>query len=131
MRDILPAFLDMVKGTPFRWGKTDCGQLPLKWVLARMGVDLSYMLPEYDSDDGMKRLIEELGDAEAIADMVATDYNIQEIKPSYAQKGDVVLYDIPEGNILGICSGKKSWVMAAQGPVCLRTLNARRAWRIK
>ena len=125
----LPTFIEDLKGNQFRWGRTDCGKTPMKWFKQKTGIDLSNEY-KWKSHKGLLELIENEGDAESIAAKVADKYGFEEIRPSFAQKGDCVLFDTKQGTILGICDGKHSWIIAAGGAVALRTLNGRRAWRL-
>lgn len=51
------------------------------------------------------------------------------IEPTQAQRGDLVLADVPETTV-GVCLGAKSAFVSPQGLSLLRTSRASMAWRV-
>jgi hypothetical protein len=70
------------------------------------------------------------GGLERIAEDACARWEWPEVAPALAQRGDVVVFDMPAGPTLGVCDGRDSIFPGETGIVRQRTLKCRRAWRI-
>lgn len=126
----LTAVLSRSFDRPFQYGQFDCALFVTECIEALTGEDLSFGLRGTYSDKvgaalAMRRAFG--GGVSEIASGVAIRNDIQEIPPSFASIGDIVLI----GNTLGVCVGE-----IALAPVEPRGLEhfpitaATKAWQI-
>ena len=137
----LNAALAARKDRPFEWGRNDCGLFACDLLQAVSGIDFAAPFRgKYKSARGAARVLKRFAGLpasakataglEAAVEKIAEARNREEVKPLMAQRGDLVLLDMPEGPALGVCLG--AWVAAAgeTGMVRVELREARRAWRI-
>ncbi len=128
---------------PFEWGRNDCALFACDLLQAVSGIDFAAPFRgKYKSARGAARILKRYGGAglpasarttaglEAVVEKIAEARKREEVKPLMAQRGDLVLLDMPEGPALGVCLG--AWVAAAgeTGMVRVELREARRAWRV-
>ena len=119
-------FIASRKNTPFKWGENDCCLFACDAVQVMTGIDHSINFRgKYDDEKGAMKVVKEAGGIHAIASTALGS----EIKPLTAQRGDIVLLEIPRPT-LAVCVGN---VVVAPGELGLecKLLNcAICAWRI-
>jgi hypothetical protein len=129
--DFLNAFVEAKRERPFAWGENDCCLFAADCVLALTGIDpAASFRGSYSSALGSARLQAECGGVEQIADDAAALHGWPAIAPAFAQRGDLVSFEMPSGMAIGICLGKNAVFAGADGIVFQPTLSCRRAWRI-
>lgn len=133
----LDASLQEHKDKPFAWGEHDCALAVCKHIQAFTGLDLGADIRgKYNSEAGVAAAIAKAfpgaGTLEQAVEQIAAQHGIPEIKPLYAQRGDVVLFDTPQGQALAIVhlNGRHAIIAAPDGSHPLKVHRARRAWRI-
>ena len=123
---LLHAFIDEKRKVPFEWSKNDCATFAADWVAILTGVDHAANLRgTYSSALGAARILDAAGGLEGI--VARTGF--KEVGPTYAQRGDLVVFDDENGPTLGVCIGKHSAFAHADGVAFRLTLECRRAWR--
>jgi len=131
------------KAKPFAWGEHDCALSVCNYVLAITGIDLAAEFRgQYKTEaaafQAIGRLSQCAATLEQFVERLAEQHGISEIKPRYAQRGDVVLLDNPTPSsglnrqALGIVqlNGRHVLVTFPDGLHVLRLAHVRRAWRI-
>jgi len=131
------------KAKPFAWGEHDCAISVCNHVLAMTGIDLAAdFRGKYSSEEAAFHAIQRIWQGattlEQVVEQLAAKHSIPEIKPQYAQRGDVVLLDNPSPSTglnrqaLGIVhlNGHHVIVTGPDGLRLLRLAHVRRAWRI-
>ena len=126
----LAKFIDAARIKPFVWGENDCCLFAMDCVQAITGQDLAQPYRGYTSQTQALRLLNRSGGVAGIAEAVAAKYDIPEITPLTAQRGDVCLFDIGRGNTLGIRAGEHIYAPGFKGLIGFPALQAVRAWRI-
>ncbi len=122
--------IDASRNQPFVWGENDCCLFAADCIRAITGVDLAKPYRIYTSQAQALRMLHKRGGVVGIADTVAAKYNIPEIQPLTAQRGDVCLFDIGRGDTLGIVAGEHIFAPGAIGLIGFPILQAVRTWRI-
>lgn len=127
---------DLIKaasGRPFSWDgpeRWDCCLFVAACVEAMTGRDFAAPYRgTYDSAAGAARRMIEVagGGVEAVATHalgVPLDH------PNFAQRGDVVSVETPDGLALGINAGNRIYVAGHDGLVALPVTAALKAWRV-
>lgn len=136
--ELLHEFLADRRGQEFSWGTNDCCLFACNWVLSCTGVDLAADFRGHYKDQlGAVRIMRKfVGDSAAaedlvrgVAEKIADQHAIAEVRPALAQRGDVVLFDSKLcGLALGIV-GFNHAAHAAGGAVIPADLWIK-AWRI-
>jgi hypothetical protein len=119
-------FIASRQNTPFKWGENDCCFFACDAVLAMTGVDHSVNFRgKYDDEKSALRVVKKAGGIRAIASVALG----AEIKPQMAQRGDVVLLEIPKPT-LGICTGSVVVAPGENGINFISLDQATCAWRV-
>jgi hypothetical protein len=129
----LSQFLASRQSVPFSYGSHDCCLFVADAVIAMTGTDLALQFrTKYRTRLGaLRRLNINRGGVAAIASAVMIAYRCPEIAIRAAGRGDVILLQMPEGDILGLVSLNGTFVAAAdRGFIEVPRALARRAWRI-
>lgn len=121
--------------TPFEWGEHDCALAVCNHIHAMTGVDVAAEIRgKYSSEAGAEAMLHSLGGAslEAVVEQLAAKHGFLEVNVKMAHRGDVLLYDTPQGQALAIVglNGRHAHIATPKGAHRLRSLNARRAWHI-
>lgn len=107
----LAQFLSEAEKRRFIWGKNDCALFVCEAIERMTGVDpAADWRGQYDSEEGaLQRLREQSGEQyfplEAICVQIAEKFQIEEVPPQLAHRGDPVWLRLPEnpfGGILGL-----------------------------
>lgn len=142
----LAAFLEEHERRPFAWGDNDCALFACNAVQEITGADLAadFRQPEADAPRAHGKYSTKEGAAlemmrqtdggglEAVCHKIAGLHSLEEILPRQARRGDIVLFESPEGQSLGIVS-LDGWRIVGAGPQGLSRVPLReglRAWRI-
>lgn len=130
----------------FIWGTLDCAHFAtraIRWMTDRdlmqelyekrpMGRRLYQKRPRYESKIGATRIMKRdfAGGVHELCEVVAEIFNLQEVPSTYARRGDLVIIDSAEGDVLGICLGSKFVSIGYEGLVYFDLGKVLRAWRI-
>ena len=134
--ELLVEYLDRRKDERFQWGVMDCCTFACDWVEEITGVDpMAELRHKYSgpitAQKAMIRFTESGDGLAACAQKLAFKYGFNEVKPSEAQRGDVVLIDFGSALALGIVGPDHHLHGAGpQGIVTVPLEAALRAWRI-
>ena len=126
---------------PFEYGRHDCALFVCNCIHVMTGEDpaAAYRNRYRDRKGALKIL--KTGGLEGIVERIALSLGATEIEPRFAQRGDVVLVDLPvcltgtsrfSGPALAIVdlTGEQAVGPAEIGMVSVKLSEARRAWRI-
>lgn len=99
-------------GRPFSWGEFDCCVFAAECSIAICGVDpLELYRGKYRTETGAKRaLVKTHGSIEALWDAA-----FERVPAALAQRGDVALYDGPEGRGVAVLWAGEWWSTAEDG----------------
>lgn len=112
---------------PFSWGEHDCCLFAADCVLAMTGVDLAAEFRDtYHSATGAKKAI--LARADSLTALI--DEMLPRADVRLVQRGDVVLFDGPQGETLGVVWYGAVWAAGERGagPVAAEI---KLAWRVE
>lgn len=135
----LESFITERRDRPFKWGEQDCALFCADAVLAMTGYDFAEPYRgQYDTAKGAVSLAGEIEDRNDPFGLVrileAT--GLPEIRPSFAQRGDVLLIDSDKEcsrvgrQHLGVCIGAVAAAAGKAGLVMVPRRFWRRAWRV-
>ena len=119
--------------TPFVWGSSDCLMNASTLIQAITGVDPGAAhRGTYSSLEGALQIVTAAGcaDIEAFVTKMASENGYQEIGVKFASRGDLVIFDSPDGPAYGVVAGVEAIVTGPNGLRKLPTLTARKAWRV-
>lgn len=123
----LSAYLNKVARKPFRPGSHDCALFVAGAVEAMTGADLAAQWRGYKSlEEGRERL-SEAGYGDHVS-LVASLFN--EVAPSFAQVGDIVVLPADTGASLGIVQGEGVYCLTPAGLAVVSRMLAERAFRV-
>lgn len=125
----LALFIDEKRDQPFDWKLNNCGFFACDWIAMLVGVDPAEEFRKLD-DRALRKLIVK-SDIELFATAAAEHWGWKEVAALYAQRGDVVSGNTPDGPALGVCCGAKTAFAGKNGLVWLLTGECRKAWRIE
>ncbi len=125
----------------FVWGHHDCVAFASCIAEAICGIDfMSAFHGRYKTKIGAYRILKKYagGGLEEGTVKLAAEFGLLEIVPRMAQRGDIVLAEIPigayEDNVtvdsIGVCLGERIAFAGPQGFVQIPIVKARRAWRV-
>lgn len=120
---------------PFAWGSTDCILSACNLIAAMTDVDpAAEFRGKYSTELGARKAIKRAGhdSLETLAEKIAADHGMQEVGPKFAHRGDLVVFDAPEGPAFGIVhlNGRDAVCIGPDGLRRMPVLQARRAWRV-
>lgn len=130
----LHAYLTSCRARRFEWGRWDCCLFVCDAVQVVTGTDpAAAFRGEYQSCLGALRAIHYVGDActlEGVVRRVTAALGMAEVRPSFAQRGDVVLVGPPHDCLALV--GLRGEILAAteQGLAEVPAQFALRAWRV-
>ncbi len=133
----LRCFIEAAQLGAFAWGTNDCCSNVCDWIRLATGEDVyAEFRGQYADAASAAALIRKVtgaavGSVESAAVYITAKYGMAEIAPKLAQRGDVVLFEGTEGQMLGLVSlhPSRSVFLQEQGLLYLRTDACRRAWR--
>lgn len=114
--------------TPFSWGEHDCALWSASWVAKCTGAD--HTPPwrgKYKTAIGASRFMKRRG-FDGVAGIAAV--HLPEIRVAMARRGDLVLLEQTGSTSLGVCNGRDSFFLTADGVTLFPTLGCARAWRV-
>jgi hypothetical protein len=108
LHDVIKAAL----GRPFSWGEFDCCLFAAECAVAVCNTDpAAEYRGKYTTETGAKRLLKKNhGSLEA-----AWDACFSRVPPAYIQRGDVALYDGPNGRGVAVFWANEYWSVAEEG----------------
>lgn len=110
----LATYLAQHAGTPFAWGRHDCGTFAAKWLIA-----LGYPDPvaglAWQSPLGAARLMRDAGSYAGLIDRLLLPLGCERIEPRAAARGDVVLLPFGGRDVVGIITGVHAICLTRQG----------------
>lgn len=125
----LAEFLAGYRPGAFDWTSANCAHFAAGWVRHVTGRDALVGLPITTSAMDARRLVRALG---GMRTAVSTCTGWQQIAAPFAQVGDLVLRELPDGgNALGICAGRTCMHVDEHGNVVhIEMAGATCAWRV-
>ncbi len=127
--ELLATFIWDRAGTPFAYGRADCGMLAADWIRTATGADPAADLRgRYRSVAGSVAIVRRVGHA-SLTDLVTARLG-PPVPPLLARRGDIVELPGDSGPALGICTGADAVAMGQDGLVTVPMANAVRAWRV-
>ena len=133
----LRLYLEAQRDEPFAWAKNDCCSSVCGWIKLATGIDVyADFAGKYSDEATAATAIQAVtgtgNTVEDAATYITARFTLAEIPPAFAQRGDVVLFDGQLGPMLGIVNlnGVHSVFPGDSGLRRIRTLSARKAWRI-
>jgi len=151
--ELLAAFLEQHKATPFEWGRFDCALFAADAIHIMTGVDLAedfrlqydsalgatrqmqkflkhfYVQPSILMDEDTERLLEK------VAAPICFEHGMQEIPVALAARGDLVFLAVEETHALGIVGLDGMTARFVGGPdvpglLAIPLSACKRAWRV-
>jgi hypothetical protein len=128
----LLAEIQAASDRPFSWGEHDCALFACNVVNAMTGTDPAREFRgKYNTKAGSARLSISYGGIGKLAEAIALQCGAPEIKPSLAQRGDVCLIDLGDGDeVIGVCLGDKVASSTTVGLAFLPFRLVTRAWGV-
>lgn len=132
----LRLFLISKADSTFAWGTNDCCSMACEWIRLSTGTDVyADFRGQYTTKLGAYKAIKAVTsgtDEEAAAEYVTAKFDMPEVPVLMAQRGDVVLFDAPEGKRLGIVSlfPSRALFLTETGIAYERTADCKRAWKV-
>lgn len=121
---------DVIKaayGRPFSWGEFDCCTFAADCAAAVCNIDpAADYRGKYTTEVGAKRLLKKNhGSLEA-----AWDASFARVAPAFVQRGDVALYDGPNGRSVAVFWANEYWSTGEDG-VCRIACEPLAVWRVE
>lgn len=107
----LDAKVEEWRSRAFAWGTADCCQFAAEVVEAITGDDKRSLFPAYADEAAARAIIAANGGLSGLASAALGASK----HPSRAMRGDVVLLDRGEGELIGICIGSRIVAPGLQG----------------
>jgi len=107
----LDAKVEEWRSRAFAWGTVDCCQFAAEVVAALTGDDKRALFPAYTDEAEARAIIAAHG---GLSGLVTAALGEQK-HPSRAMRGDVVLLDRGQGELIGICIGARIVAPGLQG----------------
>lgn len=128
-RDWTTRLHDVIKaahGRPFSWGEFDCCTFAADCSIAVCNLDpAADYRGKYTTEVGAKRLLKKNhGSLEA-----AWDALFERVAPAFVQRGDVAMYDGPNGRGVAVFWANEFWSVADDG-VCRIDCTPLAVWRV-
>ena len=124
--EALHALVELRAGMPFAWGYHDCCAFAADAVKAMTGIDPMDDLRGYHSRETAEAILAEQGGLEA----AVTARLGEPVGTAQARRGDVVLVDVANVSVLGICLGDFAAAPGHCGLVWYDRAFWRAAWRV-
>jgi hypothetical protein len=113
---------------PFEYGKNDCILFAASCVEAVTGEDpASEHRGTYSTETGALRIILESG-AQSLGEFVGL--YLPEKPVALMQRGDVGIFDGPDGEFVAVCQGKESVGPTSRGLIHVKTIQAKQAFKV-
>jgi len=127
----LRTFLEARENTPFDWATHNCCLFAADWVLELTGTDPAKKYRDaVKTEEQAGAFLAKKGGVLGLTKRTAKARGWEEVPRHYAQRGDLVLFDGPQGKTLGICTGPTFAAPAPEGLTYTEMSHALRAWRI-
>lgn len=123
----LQAFVRARQRMPFAWGSNDCATLAADWVLEAIGTDpMAGIRGQWSDARQALAAIDAMGGLRKATTLALG----AEIRPTLAQRGDVVLIVVNGRETLAVCVGGHALGSAEEGALLAPMDDAVAAWRI-
>ena len=124
--------MEATKDVLCQYGDHDCCKSAARLIHAMTGVDFSADFPPYAQRKKAFRIIARNGGFERMLESIATKYNLEEVPPTMARRGDPVMVQTERGMAAGIVdlTGKRIIIPAGRGWAFISVQHASRAWRL-
>lgn len=132
----LDKFLRGLARSPFDWASHNCCVMSCDAIYEMTGVDpMAAWRGKVKTKRGAYALIKRIGGGDLcdLAVKIASNLMLEEVAPSFAQRGDVVIFPTDEGDALGIVdlSGRVIvGIHPEHGVTRVPLTRATRAWRV-
>jgi hypothetical protein len=114
--------------TGFDWGRSNCCHFAARWLVANGKPDPMAGLRSTPTLRDARRLVAELGGIKAACTLAL---GRGPIAAAFAQVGDIVHFEVGDGFTLGICNGRTSVCVDAEGAfIWVPTIEGTCAWRL-
>ena len=128
--ELLAGKINVARQQPFVWGENDCCLFAADCVEIMTGIDLAGDYRSYKTKAEALCLLKKYGGVAGIAEAIAKQHGIPEVSALHAQRGDVCLFNIGNGDTLGVIAGEHIFAPGQDGLLGFPILQAKRAWRI-
>lgn len=133
----LREYLEAQNDKPFAWATNDCCTNACGWIKLSTGIDVyTEFTGTYTDETSAHTAIQQItgkgSSVENAAEYITAQHTMGEIRPVFASRGDIVLFDGTLGAMLGIVGTNPvySCFPGDAGLRRIRTTSARRAWRV-
>lgn len=116
--------------TRFEFGTHDCCISACDLILAMTGGDIAEGIRGYVGASGVREVFKEYGGVEGVAETVCERFGFEEIDPAFAQRGDVCMCAVENGDTMAIISDGKPIVPIKKGWGYADPKDIKRAWRV-
>lgn len=128
--EVLASVITHARAKPFIWGENDCCLFACNCVWAITGTDIAAAFRGYRSIEEAKVILDLYGGVGGVAEAVALEHGVYEVRCAQARRGDICLIDAGHGETLGVCVGENILCPGLKGLVSYPLLQAIRAWEI-
>lgn len=130
-------YIESKRSAAFAYGSCDCALFTCDGIQAMTGTDIAAEFRgKYTTELGAAKVIKQVtggSTVEDVADYVTKQFDMKEWPGVlYAQRGDAVIFDMPEGPTLGLVylDGRHAVFIGSQGLRRQPVKQCRRAWRV-
>ncbi len=124
----LAAFIEQARRKPFAYGTWDCCLLAAAWVQEATGRDFAAEFRgRYEDQAVAVALVAARGGLEAV---VTSALGAPLAAPTLARRGDVVMFETPDGRALAVAVGTQALYAGPLGAAFVEMPRWVRAWRV-
>lgn len=126
----LAVFLQEYPVRPFNWGTHNCGHFAHDWYVFFCQKECVRSWPQFARQSDVRRFFRNMnGSMEVLVTEVS---GLQRIKPQYAATGDIVLFTMPDRDLmaLGICNGSTSVFLDMDGSPQFAPVHCSAVWKL-
>jgi hypothetical protein len=115
--------------TPFSWGVFDCCLFAADAIQAMTGTDLAAAYRgKYSSEEEAMALA---GSIQGVCESVTTEFNLVEVRPSFSQRGDLVVFQQAQNQLVGLIALNSLIIYPSATGLSFSPRSAQlRAWRV-
>ncbi len=128
----LAAAVEDARARPFEWGVHDCATWAFDVRRALTGQDAAAAWRgRYSTAKGALRTLRLVLGAATHAEAATAILGAPLASPRQAQRGDIVLVEMGDGDSFGVCLGAKAAFLGPQGLEFLPVAGCTHAWRVE